>query len=137
MESGRYVVGNNGCFVSKVLDRKQSHGKAYIILAGMLSGFMRPAIAHWVGSSKDLQQTEPLFTNREAHSFYALNESTETETVTLAGNLCTSSDIVASDIELPRLAVGDLVCISGAGAYAAALSPMQFSSHGKIKEFFI
>ena len=45
----------------------------------------------------------------------------------MVGNLCTAADVIAEDIVLPRLKEGDIVVITNAGSYAAALSPMQFS----------
>ncbi len=136
VETGRYVTGPHGIFVTKVLDRKESHGKTFLIVAGMLNGFLRPAIARWMGASGIRQGAEPLFTSQDAYTIRALGEGEPTERVTIAGNLCTSSDIVATDIPLPHLNVGDLLVINNAGAYAAALSPMQFSSGEKPIELF-
>ena len=58
-----------------------------------------------------------------------------TETVTVAGNLCTAVDVIAEGITLPTLEVGDLVAVTNAGAYAATLSPTRFSSHPAPQEF--
>lgn len=75
---------------------------------------------------------------QNAFDFLTLKEaSCETEKVTLVGNLCTSSDVVAEDIEMPYVEPGDTVIITNAGAYGAVLSPMQFSSQDKPEEFFV
>lgn len=137
IETGRYVTGPHGVFVTKVLDRKESHGKTFLIVAGMLNAFLRPAIARWIGASGIRQGAEPLFTSQDAYTIRAFRDGEPTECVTVSGNLCTSSDIVATDILLPHLDVGDLLVINNAGAYAASLSPMQFSSHDGPKELFI
>ena len=71
---------------------------------------------------------EPLFTGLHSFRFEALEPNSEKEIVTLAGSLCTGTDVIAEDIEMPRLEIGDLVIITNAGAYAASFSPMQFSS---------
>lgn len=59
------------------------------------------------------------------------------EKVTLVGNLCTSSDVVADDIELPPLEIGDVVIMTNASAYGEVLPPMQFASQDKPEEMFL
>ena len=57
--------------------------------------------------------------------------------MTLAGNLCSAADVIAEDILLPHLEPGDIVAVTNAGSYAAALTPFQFSSQEKPAEFFL
>ena len=59
------------------------------------------------------------------------------ERVTLAGDLCTTADIIAEDILLPHVECGDCVIMTNARSYAAVLSPMQFSSHERPVEVFL
>ena len=80
---------------------------------------------------------EPLFTCDGAFRFTPLKGGEATETVTLAGNLCTGTDLIAEDIPMPQLAVGDLIVIDNAGSYASVLSPMQFASQDKPAELFL
>jgi diaminopimelate decarboxylase len=132
LETGRFVVGKSGVYVSRVLDRKESMGKTYIILQNTMNGFIRPSISRLVeGCSHggEPAPAEPLYTGKGAFQFTALPGGGKLETVTLAGNLCTAQDIIADDISLPALYPGDAVVISNAGCYAAALSPMQFACH--------
>ncbi|MEG0020571.1 MAG: diaminopimelate decarboxylase [Oscillospiraceae bacterium] len=130
VETGRYTVGKAGIYATKVLDKKVSHGKTYIILANTLNGFVRPAmitmIEHYVGKSED--SFEPMFTKSGAFQIKVLTDKTETETVTLCGNLCAGTDVIATDITLPLIEVGDILTINNAGAYAAVMTPMQFAS---------
>lgn len=140
IETGRYVVGKSGVYVTKVLDKKVSCGKTFVILNNTLNGFVRPSIAMLVANySKDEHPaaSEPLFTSKDAFQFFALNNETETEIVTLVGNLCTAADIMAADLKLPKLNCGDIVVITNAGSYAAVLSPMQFSSQDAPVELFL
>ena len=44
IESGRYIVGKSGTYVTRVLDKKVSHGKTFVLLYGTLNGFARPAV---------------------------------------------------------------------------------------------
>ncbi|MBQ7605484.1 MAG: diaminopimelate decarboxylase, partial [Firmicutes bacterium] len=117
--------------VTKVMDKKVSYGKTYILLKNTLNGFMRPSAAKMMSkylTSEPAFSWEPLFTGLHSFRFEALEPNSEKEIVTLAGSLCTGTDVIAEDIEMPRLEVGDLVIITNAGAYAASFSPMQFSS---------
>ena len=57
--------------------------------------------------------------------------------MSLVGTLCTAADVIAEEVELPRLEAGDVVYITNAGSYAAVLSPMQFSSQERPKELFL
>ena len=85
----------------------------------------------------DAQPFEPLFTCRDAFHIRTLKNDPPSEQVNLVGNLCAGTDLIAEDILLPKLAVGDVVIIDNAGAYAAVLSPMRFSSLTPPAELFV
>lgn len=141
IETGRYVVGKNGIYVTKVMDRKESYGKTYLILKNTLNGFIRPSLAKLVKSyspDQNPQPTEPLFTCEDAFEILTLkDEKSPKEKVTLTGNLCTAADVIAEDITLARLQEGDVVILTNAGSYAAVLSPFQFSSQERPAEIFV
>ena len=139
IESGRFLVGKAGWYVTKVLDRKISYGKTILILKNTLNGFLRPSLACLIAKyTKGMQLggSEPLFTAKDAFPCITWKQA-PLERVTLMGNLCTSADIIAEDIMLPRLECGDVIVIPNAGSYGAVLSPMQFSLQQKPKEFFL
>ena len=128
IESGRYIVGKSGTYVTRVLDKKVSHGKTFVLLYGTLNGFARPAVGEMVRSLSDHPYPyEPIFTHVQASALLPLTDHTETETVTLAGNLCTSADIIARDVTLSRMDIGDGLALDNAGCYAAVMTPMQFA----------
>lgn len=140
IETGRYLVGSSGTYITKVLDKKISCGKNYAILHNTLNGFMRLSLSQLVNqynTSNNPKGTEPLFTSANAFSFTPFTSETEMEKITLVGNLCTSADIIAKDIILPKLKPGDLITIPNAGCYAASLSPIQFSSQTPPPEVFL
>lgn len=140
IETGRYVVGKSGVYVTKVVDRKVSHKKTYLILKNTLNGFIRPSLAALVmryAAQEEPAPFEPLFTRKDAFQFLTLKDEEPTELVTLVGNLCTATDVVAEDIMLPHLECGDCIVITNAGSYAAVLSPMQFSTQEKPVELFL
>lgn len=131
IETGRFVTGRAGIYATHVTDVKTSRGKRYALLANTLNGFARPSLAQLVAQYTHAPQPpmwEPLFTCRRPYRIYVLNDAQETETVTLAGNLCTAADLVEPMITLPKLSVGDVVVFTNAGCYAAVISPFQFAS---------
>lgn len=140
IEVGRYAVCKSGIYVTKVLDRKLSYGKTYLILKNTLNGFFRPSLARLIAHYAphgSLPGAEPLFTSRRAFDFLSLKEEAPFETVTLVGNLCTASDVIAEDIKMPHLECGDVIVITNAGSYGAVLSPFQFSMQEKPIELFL
>lgn len=141
IEVGRYAVCKSGVYVTKVMDRKTSHGKTFLILKNTLNGFLRPSLGMLVSGYAPQAipaPQEPLFTGRDAFAFRTYKpEDTALERVTLVGNLCTVADIIAADVLLPRLECGDVIIITNAGSYAAVLSPMQFSLQEPPKELFV
>jgi len=131
IETGRHVVGESGVYVTRVLDRKQSHGRTFLLLANTLNGFARPSLARLVlhyAPDAAPAASEPLFTCADAFRIETLPADGAAETVTLTGNLCTATDVVAENIVLPHLEPGGLVVLTNAGSYAAVLSPMQFAA---------
>lgn len=140
IETGRYIVGKAGVYVTKVADRKVSYGKTYILLKNTLNGFSRPSLARLVAHyslDQSPKGSEPLFTSTAAFQFNALSQKKPSEQVDLVGNLCTATDVIAEDITMPYLECGDIVVITNAGAYAAVLSPMQFSTQSQPVELFL
>lgn len=140
IETGRYVVGKSGIYVTKVVDRKVSCGKTYLILKNTLNGFIRPSLAVLVTHYAEREEpaaAEPLFTGKDAFQFLTLKDDEPTELVTLVGNLCTATDVVAENIMLPHLECGDCIVMTNAGSYAAVLSPMQFATQEKPVEIFL
>lgn len=143
IEVGRYAVCKSGTYVTKVIDRKISHGKTFIVVKNTLNGFIRPSLSMLVQryADDDPAACEPLFTSKDAFKILTLKQNSQQnaslETVTIVGNLCTAADVIAEDVSLPRLENGDLILIPNAGAYGAALTPFQFSSQEKPAEFFL
>lgn len=140
METGRYVTGHAGLYVTKVVDKKTSRGKTFVLLKNTLNGFVRPSMARmaeFFAEEGEPKSNEPFFTSSDAFQFIPLSDSEEIEWVTLVGNLCTAADVIAEDVWMPVLEEGDLIVITNAGAYAASISPMQFSSQEGPVEIFL
>ncbi len=139
IETGRYIVGKNGTYVTTIVDKKVSHGRNYLILAATLNGFARPSLAKLVESqAQDMPKpSEPLYTKPGAFEFDVITDSIATEEVDVYGSLCTATDVIAKGVVLPKAEIGDLFTISNAGSYAAVLTPKQFASLEAVKEFMI
>ncbi len=138
IETGRYIAGKSGVYATKVLDKKISYGKTYVILHNTLNGFIRPVMATIINNyNENPAMCEPFYTTKNPAPYYILNDSKEKEVVNLVGNLCTSTDVVADNISLTKMEIGDIVVFTNAGSYSAVLTPMQFSSQEKPVELFL
>lgn len=118
VELGRYIVGEAGIYVSRIIDRKESRGRIYLITDGGLH--------HQLSASGNfgqvLRKNYPLAVgNRMA--------STDMECVDVVGCLCTPLDLLGDRVELPRAEIGDLIVIFQSGAYGLTASPSAFLSH--------
>ena len=138
MESGRFLVGKAGIFATRIVDVKRSRGKTFVIAAGLLNHFLRPAIAGLL-AALPLERAydgpcEPLWSGRGTVAPKAFGRPAPARTVTVCGNLCTAMDTVARDIVLENAVVGNVLVFENAGAYAAALSPHDFSGRPGVKE---
>lgn len=140
IEIGRFLTCNAGTYYTRIVDKKISHGKTYLIVENGMNGFLRPSITAFLmkaagNSSLTERGLEPLYTVQNAFHVSVLNEETEKETVTVVGNLCTALDIIAENIELPIARIGDIVSVSNAGSYGYSLSPLLFGGHQFPEQF--
>ncbi|MEM1050723.1 MAG: pyridoxal-dependent decarboxylase, exosortase A system-associated [Pseudomonadota bacterium] len=126
VELGRFLVGEAGVYLCRVIDRKVSHGQTYLVTDGGLH--------HQLAASGNfgtvVRRNYPLAI---ASRFNAIPE----EVVNIVGCLCTPLDRLADMAELPRAEVGDLVAVFCAGAYGATASPANFLGHGPAAEVLV
>ncbi len=118
IELGRYLVGEAGLYVCRILDRKISRGHVFLITDGGLH--------HHLAASGNFGQVI-----RKNYPVVIGNrmQGTERETVSVVGPLCTPLDLLADRMELPRADEGDLVVVLQSGAYGFTASPQGFLSH--------
>ena len=96
--------------MTHVVDKKISHGRRFIILKNTLNGFVRPSLTRLVAKyscDKVPAASEPLFTDLQALRIIPLFEREGTEKVTVADEMCTGSDVIAENVELPVMKIGD------------------------------
>ena len=118
VEPGRYLVGEAGVYVTRVLDVKVSRGKRFVVLDGGLN--------HHLAASGNLGQVI-----KRNFPIVVANRLREPvgATADFVGPLCTPLDVLARDVELPQACIGDLVAVLQSGAYARAASPLGFLGH--------
>jgi diaminopimelate decarboxylase len=118
IELGRFLVGECGVYVTRVIDRKESRGKTYLVVDGGLH--------HQLAASGNFGQVI-----RRNYPIAVANRIGQepAEQVTVVGCLCTPLDLLGDDVTLPEAGVGDLVVLYQAGAYGLTASPTAFLSH--------
>ena len=118
VELGRYLVGEAGVYVARVVDRKISRGQVYLVTDGGLH--------HHLSASGNfgqvIRKNYPVTVGNKA-------DATEREVASVVGPLCTPLDLLADRMSLPVAQVGDLVVVFQSGAYGASASPQNFLGH--------
>jgi diaminopimelate decarboxylase len=126
IELGRYLVGEAGLYVTRVVDRKTSRGRTYLVVDGGLH--------HQLAASGNfgqvIRRNYPMTTGHRG-------TEAERERVTVVGSLCTPLDLLGDDVELARAEPGDLVVLFQAGAYGLTASPTRFLGHPEPAEILV
>ena len=126
VELGRWLVGECGVYLTRVVDRKVSRGKTFLVVDGGLH--------HMLAASGNfgqlLRRNYPVAV---AHKF----DAEPVEEVTIVGCLCTPLDLLADEVMLPRAEVGDVIAIFCAGAYGLTASPQAFLGQGAAREVLV
>ncbi|MCU0949295.1 MAG: pyridoxal-dependent decarboxylase, exosortase A system-associated [Porphyrobacter sp.] len=126
IELGRYLAGEAGVYLTRVIDRKDSHGVTYLVTDGGLH--------HQLAASGNFGTV----VRRNYPSAIATRyDAPAEEEVNIVGCLCTPLDRLADNAAMPRADVGDLVAIFCAGAYGASASPSGFLGHGPAAELLV
>jgi diaminopimelate decarboxylase len=118
IELGRYLVGEAGVYVTRVVDRKESRGQVYLVCDGGLN--------HQLAASGNFGQV--VRKNYPATIGNRLGGGTSTP-ASVVGPLCTPLDLLADRMDLPAADVGDLAVIFQSGAYGPSASPQGFLGH--------
>ena len=126
VELGRWLVGPAGVYLTRIVDRKESHGEVFLVTDGGLH--------HQLAASGNfgtvIRRNYPVAI---ASRFGAPVE----EEASVVGCLCTPLDRLADKAGFPRAEVGDLVAVFCAGAYGATASPAQFLGQGPAHEILV
>ena len=118
IELGRFLVGEAGVYVARIVDRKISRGQVYLVSDGGLH--------HHLAASGNFGQVV-----RKNYPVTIGNrlDSKNVETASVVGPLCTPLDLLADRMTLPVAQIDDLVVVFQSGAYGASASPQGFLGH--------
>jgi diaminopimelate decarboxylase len=126
IELGRYLVGEAGVYVARVLDRKTSRGEVFLVTDGGLH--------HHLAASGNfgqvIRRNYPLAIGNRM-------DAIERETVSVVGPLCTPLDVLGERVQLPHAEPGDLVVVFQSGAYGLSASPQAFLGHPACVEVLV
>ncbi|HEX2763758.1 MAG TPA: pyridoxal-dependent decarboxylase, exosortase A system-associated [Allosphingosinicella sp.] len=126
IELGRWLVGECGVYLTRVVDRKVSHGKTFLVT----DGGMHHQLAASGNFGQVVRRNYPIAV---ATRFDAPPE----EEVSVVGCLCTPLDRLADDVMLPKADVGDVIAVFLAGAYGLSASPQSFLGHPAAREIAV
>ncbi len=118
IELGRFIVGECGVYVTRVVDRKVSRGKTFLVVDGGLH--------HQLAASGNFGQVI-----RRNYPVAVANRIDEpaSEPMSVVGCLCTPLDLLGDSLLLPDAQIGDLIAVFHAGAYGLTASPTAFLGH--------
>jgi diaminopimelate decarboxylase len=118
IELGRYIVGECGVYVTRVVDCKQSRGKQFV----MVDGGLHHQLAASGNFGQVIRRNYPLAIGNRM-------KTPATETANVVGCLCTPLDLLGDNVSVPRIEIDDLVVMFQAGAYGLTASPTAFLGH--------
>ena len=126
IELGRYLVGEAGIYVTRIVDRKISRGQVYLVTDGGLN--------HHLSASGNFGQVV-----RKNYPVTIGNKagSTQREQASVVGPLCTPLDLLADRMDLPAAEIGDLAVVFQSGAYGRSASPQDFLGHPHCTEVLV
>jgi diaminopimelate decarboxylase len=126
VELGRYLVGESGVYLCRIVDRKISHGEVFLVTDGGLH--------HQLAASGNfgtvVRRNYPV---ANASKF----SSAASEVSSVVGCLCTPLDRLGDQINLPKSDVGDVIAVFMAGAYGFSASPANFLGHPAARELMV
>ncbi|WP_295991453.1 pyridoxal-dependent decarboxylase, exosortase A system-associated [Rugamonas sp.] len=126
IELGRYLVGEAGAYVCRVVERKISRGQVYLVTDGGLH--------HHLAASGNfgqvIRKNYPVVIGNKVHGG-------PRETASVVGPLCTPLDLLADNLPLAQAEAGDLVVVLQSGAYGLSASPAGFLGHPAALEVLV
>jgi len=114
-EPGRFLVGNSGEFVTKVLYEKVNEDKRFVIVDGAMNDLIRPSLYN------------------AYHRVELLDRKEHITKADVVGPVCESGDFFAKNIDLPQSYHDDLLVVKSAGAYCFTMSS-NYNTRGRVAE---
>jgi diaminopimelate decarboxylase len=104
LEPGRFLVGNAGVLLTRVLYLKKTPNKVFVIVDAGMNDLIRPALYQGY------------------HEIVPLNENANKIRADVVGPVCESGDFIALDREIADVKASDLLAIMSAGAYGFSMA---------------
>lgn len=127
LETGRYLIGEAGVYLTRVVNKKHSRGKDICVLDGGMN--------HHLGACGHLGMV--LHKNYQMFKVASDKPDGEEQPYDLFGPLCTSIDTLGRKVMLPGLDVNDMIGVRCSGAYGVTASPINFISHAPPAEVIV
>ena len=121
VEPGRYLVGNEGYFLTRVMFVKQGGARRFVIVDGAMNDLIRPTL---------YEAHHDIVTVAETAS------SQEDSLADIVGPICESGDYLARGRRLGKISDGDLIVLKSAGAYGAVMSS-NYNSRPLVPEVLV
>ncbi|NPV58607.1 MAG: diaminopimelate decarboxylase [Actinobacteria bacterium] len=119
LETGRMIVGNAGVLLTRVLYRKRTGEKRFLVVDAAMNDLIRPSL---YGSFHEIVPVE--------------KRDRQGEKVDVVGPVCESGDFLARDREMPALEPGELLAVMSAGAYSFTMSS-NYNSRRRAAEVMV
>lgn len=103
-EPGRFIMGNSGALLTRVIGEKKTANKRFVIVDCAMNDLLRPSLYH------------------AYHHITHLSGRGQESVCDVVGAICESGDYVGKDIALPQCESGDLLLIESAGAYGYSMT---------------
>jgi diaminopimelate decarboxylase len=126
IELGRWLVGEAGVYLTRIVDRKESRGETFLVCDGGLNHQL--AVTGNLGTV--VRRNYPV-------AVATADAGAKRETVSVVGPLCTPLDRLADQVELPVAGPGDVIAVFMAGAYGLTASPWEFLGHPRPVEILV
>ena len=126
LELGRWLVGESGVYLTRILDRTESCGETFLTCDG--------------GGHHLLRATGCLLERNRGNYPIAVAsrfDAPADEQVTVTGCLATPFDVLGDEVMLPHAEPGDLIAIFCAGAYGLSASPQAWESRPLAREILV
>jgi diaminopimelate decarboxylase len=132
LEPGRYIAGNAGILLTRVLYRKTGGTRRFVIVDAGMNDLIRPTLYesyHYIWPVKPRPQDVSAERRRDV-------VPPDAEVVDVVGPICESGDYLAKDRLLPPVARGDLLAVFTAGAYCFAMSS-NYNNRPRLPEVLV
>jgi diaminopimelate decarboxylase len=118
LEPGRFIVGNAGVLITRVLYRKRSGGREYVITDAGMNDLLRPS--HY----------------QAYHRIEAVRPIRDRVVANVVGPVCESGDFLALDRDIENVSEGELLAVHSAGAYGFVMAS-NYNSRPRAAEVLV